>query len=338
MEVISRFDITNFKRDIPNLNKRLEKPLSDSTLNGYYVVLETITKGVNETNVIKALRKTQQVVDVFKAKYSNQSSLRNQYKNLFGVVKNFIKWNSYLKDERSFYLEHYNSIEDKYQAEISVSDFKIPDILKDTPYENMNMLEVETKMLEHESKIQEDDEYFGDDLHVIFGLYSLIPTRRVQDYREMRIIRLNEIPQATDKNYVKIFGNYGELYISDYKEFKRLGVYQRKITGRLFKILSKYAKDKKNKYVVQSPRQKPYSQPEFTKEVKSAYSILTGLDLSVNALRHIHGSTFYMKGIPTETEMRQFAFAMGNTVQTNLKYRLGNTAAEHGTVPVKKMK
>ena len=135
----------------------------------------------------------------------------------------------------------------------------------------------------------------------------LTPPRRSLDYALLKWRNYN--PQ-TDNYYKR-----GKLYLNKYKTSDTYGLAKVDVPKELDTVIRKWLKVNPSDYVLISSNNEPLSSSQITRRLNAIF----GKRVSVNMLRHMYLTNFYMNTPPLK-DMEKVARDMGHNVMTALEY------------------
>ena len=154
-------------------------------------------------------------------------------------------------------------------------------------------------------------------MYFIVGLTStkLMPPRR-NDIAELKVKNFNK----ENENYITgkefVFNNFKTAKYKDDEEKRVI------IPAELNKYIKKFKKISDNDYLIYNPKTgKPYTSSAFTKKLNSIY----GKNIGIDAIRSIYLTDLY-GDIPKISKLEEVADAMGNTINSQMKYYVKNDA------------
>jgi len=148
---------------------------------------------------------------------------------------------------------------------------------------------------------------------VLLSLYVLTPPRRSLDYAQFKI---KSIDESTD-NYMTVKGRKkeGTLVFNAYKNSKRLGKQEVKISNALRNIIQKWMLKNPNEYLITTNTGNRIEQPRVNLMLNNIFNKNIGSSL----LRHIYLTHKY--GDVELGEMEKTTHEMGNSeIERTLKY------------------
>jgi len=148
---------------------------------------------------------------------------------------------------------------------------------------------------------------------VLLSLYVLTPPRRSLDYAQFKI---KSIDESTD-NYMTVKGRKkeGTLVFNAYKNSKRLGKQEVKISNALRNIIQKWMLKNPNEYLITTNTGNRIEQPRVNLMLNNIFNKNIGSSL----LRHIYLTHKY--GNVDLEEMEKTTHEMGNSeIERTLKY------------------
>jgi len=148
---------------------------------------------------------------------------------------------------------------------------------------------------------------------VLLSLYVLTPPRRSLDYAQFKIKNIDE---STD-NYMTVKGRKkeGTLVFNAYKNSKRLGKQEVKISNALRNIIQKWMLKNPNEYLITTNTGNRIEQPRVNLMLNNIFNKNIGSSL----LRHIYLTHKY--GDVDLEEMEKTTHEMGNSeIERTLKY------------------
>jgi integrase len=148
---------------------------------------------------------------------------------------------------------------------------------------------------------------------VLLSLYVLTPPRRSLDYAQFKI---KSIDESTD-NYMTVKGRKkeGTLIFNAYKNSKRLGKQEVKISNALRNIIQKWMLKNPNEYLITTNTGNRIEQPRVNLMLNNIFNKNIGSSL----LRHIYLTHKY--GDVDLEEMEKTTHEMGNSeIERTLKY------------------
>jgi len=148
---------------------------------------------------------------------------------------------------------------------------------------------------------------------VLLSLYVLTPPRRSLDYAQFKI---KSIDESTD-NYMTVKGRKkeGTLVFNAYKNSKRLGKQEVKISNALRNIIQKWMLKNPNEYLITTNTGNRIEQPRVNLMLNNIFNKNIGSSL----LRHIYLTHKY--GDVDLEEMEKTTHEMGNSeIERTLKY------------------
>ena len=156
---------------------------------------------------------------------------------------------------------------------------------------------------------------------VLLSLYVLTPPRRSLDYAQFKI---KSIDESTD-NYMTVKGRKkeGTLVFNAYKNSKRLGKQEVKISNALRNIIQKWMLKNPNEYLITTNTGNRIEQPRVNLMLNNIFNKNIGSSL----LRHIYLTHKY--GDVDLEEMEKTTHEMGNSeIERTLKYVKKNDNVE----------
>jgi len=156
---------------------------------------------------------------------------------------------------------------------------------------------------------------------VLLSLYVLTPPRRSLDYAQFKI---KSIDESTD-NYMTVKGRKkeGTLVFNAYKNSKRLGKQEVKISNALRNIIQKWMLKNPNEYLITTNTGNRIEQPRVNLMLNNIFNKNIGSSL----LRHIYLTHKY--GDVDLEEMEKTTHEMGNSeIERTLKYVKKNESVE----------
>lgn len=147
---------------------------------------------------------------------------------------------------------------------------------------------------------------------VMASIYLLIPPRRIKDYTHF------VWKKTDDKNYL----DENEIVFNTYKTAKTYGEQRVEIPKELVDILKKWKSKKnamgiKSEYVFTDRDGKPFTQPNFTRELNRIF----GKGISVSMLRHIYITDDVLKDMPELERLQEKAEDLGHSVEQMIRYK-----------------
>jgi len=156
---------------------------------------------------------------------------------------------------------------------------------------------------------------------VLLSLYVLTPPRRSLDYAQFKIKNIDE---STD-NYMTVKGRKkeGTLVFNAYKNSKRLGKQEVKISNALRNIIQKWMLKNPNEYLITTNTGNRIEQPRVNLMLNNIFNKNIGSSL----LRHIYLTHKY--GDVDLEEMEKTTHEMGNSeIERTLKYVKKNDSVD----------
>ena len=158
----------------------------------------------------------------------------------------------------------------------------------------------------------------------LISIYTLIPPRRVDDYRLMKLFikkKGREVPED-DNNYLVMNAKRSpqELVFNKYKTAKHYGQQRINIPNNLKDILKTYTEGKSNGDCLFSQANGDcLSQSGFTSKVRNTFRKYTGKPLTVNSLRHSFISSLDQNAMSV-ADREEIAKSMGHSVGEQMTY------------------
>jgi hypothetical protein len=167
---------------------------------------------------------------------------------------------------------------------------------------------------------------------VISSIYLLIPPRRIKDYTHF-VWKRSPTEGDTEKQGLNEMKNYLEnndgqspagsvIVFNTYKTAKTYGEQRVEVPKELADILKKWKSKKnalgiKSEYVFTDRDGRPFSQPNFTRELNRIF----GKGISVSMLRHIYITDDVLKDMPEIERLKDKAEDLGHSVSQMMRYK-----------------
>ena len=159
----------------------------------------------------------------------------------------------------------------------------------------------------------------------LVSIYTLIPPRRVDDFRLMKIFtkKKGRVVPEDQNNYLVLNAKRvpQELILNVYKTAKHYGQQRITLPNDLKEILKAYTdKGKANDTCLFSQANgQCLSQPGFTSKVRNTFKKYTGKPLTVNSLRHSFISSLDQNSMSI-ADREEIARKMGHSVNEQMTY------------------
>lgn len=189
--------------------------------------------------------------------------------------------------------------------------------LKSIPFEELQKLE---------SKLNKTTD---SQIRTVFGLYILIPTRRAEDFRLMKLkIKKNKKDRTNDDdleegyNYLicSMNGLPTRMVFKSYKTYWKYKTYIiPAIPTRLANIIQEYIKDRKlstNDFLISSinDKTKPMNQGNYSTLISHTLEKVTKKHIDINSIRSSYSTYITNNKNLTENELENIALSMGTSV------------------------
>jgi hypothetical protein len=161
---------------------------------------------------------------------------------------------------------------------------------------------------------------------LIFAIYTLHPARRL-DWRHVVLTTETDKKELEDDdlNFLSITPKEKKVIFNNYKTDIKYGQQVFKLTDpELNKIIDSYISIKKLKegdylFSLETDKQRPISQPNFSKKIEEVFYKVYKEPISVRFLRMSHISAL-MKTNPTNKEMKELAKQMSHSKDEQSRY------------------
>jgi site-specific recombinase XerD len=174
-------------------------------------------------------------------------------------------------------------------------------------------------------------EIFKDDKErALYAVYTLLPVRRIGDYRTMTVQYENATDLPENRNYLIVDskGKLIKLVYGQYKTSKHFGEQTQEISEKLAKIITPYVYTRGlGELLFPSSKNREFTEGGFSRFVSDTFEKILGVKTSVNSLRKSSISWFLKQPNISVAQKRKFANNMAHTVQTQGLYnKIENTA------------
>lgn len=159
----------------------------------------------------------------------------------------------------------------------------------------------------------------------LFGIYTLIPVRRISDYRKMTIRVEGSVVPDMKQNYLIVNKKGLPLYMlyGDYKTSDKYGVIKATIPDDLANTMHPYIRSLPLKsQLFPTVDGEVYTEAGFSNYVSGVLSKVLGTYTTVNGLRHSYISWFLSQGNHSVEKKRAFGVAMGNSPSVQSLYNI----------------
>ena len=159
----------------------------------------------------------------------------------------------------------------------------------------------------------------------LFGVYTMIPVRRINDYRKMTIRVEGSVVPNMNQNFLIVNKKGLPLYMlyGDYKTIAKYGVIKADIPKDLSLIMHPYIRSLPlNSQLFPTTDGEVYSESGFSNYVSGVLSKVLGTYTTVNGLRHSYISWFTGQGNHSVEKKRAFGVAMGHSPETQSLYNV----------------
>ncbi len=266
----------------------------------------------NETYIIDNmdyLKDIEPTIHTLRSNYPNDNSFKS-YLNILTVITS-----------------HLPSLKDNYQAltklninvNKAVQDLRDENKLED--YEKDKIIDLDRNIILKNLNLLSN---IKDKL--IFAIYTLHPARRL-DWRHVVLTTETDKKELEDDdlNFLSITPKEKKVIFNNYKTDIKYGQQVFKLTDpELNKIIDSYITMKKLKegdylFSLETDKQRPISQPNFSKKIEEVFYKVYKEPISVRCLRMSHISAL-MKTNPTNKEMKELAKQMAHSKDEQSRY------------------
>jgi hypothetical protein len=217
------------------------------------------------------------------------------------------------------YFEGYEDVAKKY------SDMMVSLHYKEMQQRERNLPDANKPLVEWLTIVEKNSHpelFKNDQERALFAVYTLLPVRRLEDYRTMTV-QLDTTYSPKNKNYLLVDtrGNLMRFVYGKYKTATHFGEQQIDIPERLSYILLPHVHNTLlGGLLFPSNKNSEFTQGGFSKYVSDTFEKILKVNTTVNSLRKSCISYFLKQPKISVAQKRKFADAMGHTVQTQALY------------------
>jgi len=146
--------------------------------------------------------------------------------------------------------------------------------------------------------------------YVILSLYTMIPPRRLLDYTEMKIKKIDE----EKDNYLE----KNKLVFNRYKTAKFYGKQEVEIPLKLKLLLNRWIKLNPTDYLLFDVKGDKLTPSKLTQRLNK---IFNNKSISASMLRHIYISDEILKDVPALEKLKKIAGDMAHDISTQMLYK-----------------
>ena len=294
---------------IKPINKSI---LKEETKNSYINALKIIYKNYNkkelESDIIEEVKKL----------------LNNEKYNIkfLNTKLNFIRKDIYnvIKENKTYINELYSIISRMKYYNKTIKELYPYLKEKEKEYtekrENKKPTEKEEEKIEKVSfkkeKIIENMKNLNEEERILYGLFTLFPTRRAIDYRRMIII--NDEPIDKINNYYSI--KKEKFYFNNTKNKKKD---EFDVGNELNKIIMEYIKDRNDGLLLE----KEYKSSVLSEKITRVFKKLYGIRITPVEIRKLY-STYINKYNTDYKQIKEICKKMNHSIEENKKYIYNN--------------
>ena len=246
--------------------------------------------------------------------YEN-SSKKVHLESLSAISKYLGKDFSTASEKYILLATNYNKNQEKKSKDNKLSEKQKS---KYIPYEELQKLESSLNKSNSDTLVR-----------TIFGLYTLLPARRAEDYRMMKIkIKKNkknttkdiDLPEGYNYLMCSINGLPTRMVFKSYKTFWKYKTYIiSNIPPRLANILQEYIKDEKlntDDYLIPTvnDKRKAMDQGNFSNLISDTLQQVTKKHIDINSIRISYATYITKNKDLSENELEKIALSMGTSV------------------------
>ena len=287
----------------PKLKAEITKLLNDNDFNEEYIKsnMTYITDDIDKTiNIIRDKYKSD---NSFKAYLTSLTVVLSYIPSLNENYQKITKIAKYINDE----------VQNKRKDNILPKQLeeKIIDLEKTVVLENLNKLKTKEGRL-------------------IYGLYTLFPSRRSDDYRLMRLVYYDNVENLDDEyNYLQITKRNDMNFI--FNQYKTRKIYKQQIfevPKDLQEIIIDYIDDNNLKemdylfYANKNKREK-VAQSQFSTKVSNTFKKIYGIPISIDYIRKSHATYLNKMSNKMSTKsIEDYTNKMAHSTNENRLYRV----------------
>jgi hypothetical protein len=217
------------------------------------------------------------------------------------------------------YFQGYEDVAKQYSdMMVSLHDKEMQEREKNEPDANKPLVEWSTivEKNNHPEFLKNDKE------RALYAVYTLLPVRRLEDYRTMTVeLDTTDLPKTKNYLLVDTRGNLMRFVYGKYKTATHFGEQQIDIPERLSYILLPHVHNTLlGGLLFPSNKNSEFTQGGFSKYVSDTFEKILKVNTTVNSLRKSSISYFLKQPKISVAQKRKFADAMGHTVQTQALY------------------
>jgi hypothetical protein len=218
------------------------------------------------------------------------------------------------------YFQGYEDVAKQY------SDMMISLHDKEMQQRERNELDADKPLVEWDKIVEKNNhpELFKDNKErALYAVYTLLPVRRIGDYRTMTVQYENTPDLPKNKNYLFVDskGKLLRMVYGQYKTSSHFGEQSREIPEKLGTILTPYVHNLAlDGLLFPSNRTSEFTEGGFSKYVSDTFFKIIKVKTTVNSLRKSSISYFLKQPNISVSTKRKFADAMAHTIQTQALY------------------
>jgi hypothetical protein len=304
--------------------KNLEKQVAEQK-----AIPEIKKARVSESTLKQYLTRVKKVHSLMFKKSMTDTDWLKDYQKVISFILSNETWKTkqskatYINSLTS-YLRNSKELPEAYKKYSEINKVFTTNIQKDKSNNKMTDKEAEVMIPWTEIKSLTSNITNPEDSALV-GVYTLIPPRRVDDYRLMKVFikkKGRDVP-ADDTNYLVLNTrkNPESFVFNKYKTDKYYGQQTVRIPTELKTIIKKYigSKTLSNSSCLFGARDGScLSQPGFTSKIRNVFKKYTDKPLTINSLRHS-----FISGLPDDISVNQrdtIAKQMGHNISQQLQY------------------
>jgi hypothetical protein len=181
-------------------------------------------------------------------------------------------------------------------------------------------------VMEGHEKLHREDPASMDDL--MLAMYTMIPPRRLIDYRNMRVYRRVENQAERTGNYIVVHENgKAEMTINEHKTSKRYGPYRTTLPRALGKLIVESLKKMPREKLIVNPESRQVfgnatsDDGSMSRYLTTVTNRAIGRSIGIIALRRLFVTSLDMRNMDV-AELRRIAYEMGHSTEMQMQYRI----------------
>ena len=329
--------------EITPKHKNREQPLEQSTINIYLEKLNIIHKHLTNTplssklkqELTKLLNGNPSITNYIILNMPYLNDIEKTIQDLRQIYPNDNSFKSYLIP-LTVELSHLPTLNNQYQIITKVAK-NINDIVQTKRESNILPKSDEIKIIDLNKNIILSNlkKLPNIEDRLIYGLYTLFPSRREDDYRLMRLT-YDKNANDLDKDFNYLQNLKDGTYKFIFNQFKTKKTYT-KNGGQIFKvpddlqaIITEYVNDKQikeNEYLFYSHNnhKELIAQSNFSAKISNTFKKIYGVPISIRFIRKSHATYIYKEEFNnkmTSAQVKEYREKMAHSANESDNYRV----------------